>query len=140
MIVYDAENQILGRLSSVIAKQLLNGERIVVINCEKAALSGNPRYTIKHYLEKIQRGDHIHGPFFPRQPDAIFRRTVRGMLPWDKPRGRRAYKNLRVFTGIPEELRNKESERIKNADVSKLKIKYIALGELSIALGGKKRW
>jgi large subunit ribosomal protein L13 len=140
MIIYDAENQILGRLSSVIAKQLLQGEKIFVVNVEKSVIAGNPKYTIKKYLQKIHRGDPKHGPFFPKQPDGIFRRTVRGMLPWDRTKGRKAYKNLKVFIGLPEEFKNKKLEKVKVADVNKLKCKYISLGELSIALGAKKRW
>ncbi|MEM5883109.1 MAG: 50S ribosomal protein L13, partial [Candidatus Aenigmatarchaeota archaeon] len=92
-MIIDAENQILGRVASKIAKKLLEGEKIIVVNCEKAVISGNPRYTIKKYLEKIERGDPKHGPFFPKTPDGIFRRTVRGMLCWDRAKGRKAFKN-----------------------------------------------
>ena len=140
MIVYDAENQILGRICSVIAKKLLEGEKVFVVNAEKAVISGNPRYTSKKYLEKVKRGDPIHGPFFPKQPDGIFRRTVRGMLPWHKPKGRKAYRNLKVFIGLPEEFKDKTLKKVKEADASKLKCKYITLGDLSVALGAKKRW
>lgn len=140
MIIYDAEDQILGRLSSVIARQLLKGEKVFVVNCEKAVVAGNPKYTKEKYLNKIRRGDPLHGPFFPKQPDGIFRRTVRGMLPWDRAKGRKAYKNLKVFIGLPEELKNKKLEKLKSADANRLKCKYIDLGKLSIALGAKKRW
>ena len=140
MIVYDAENQILGRMSSVIAKQLLKGEKIFVVNCEKVIIAGNPKYNQKKYFEKFKRGDTIHGPFFPKTPDAIFRRTVRGMLPWDRDKGRNAYKNLKVFIGVPEELKNKKMEKIKEADANRLKCKYTSLGEISIVFGVKKRW
>lgn len=140
MIIYNAENQILGRLSSAIAKKLLQGEKVFVVNVEKSVLSGNPKHKIQFYLQRIQRGDPLHGPFFPKQPDEIFRRTVRGMLPWDKPRGRKAFKNLKVFIGVPEELENKEFKKVENADANKLKTKYITLEELSLAIGGKKRW
>jgi len=140
MKIYNAENQILGRLSTIIAKQLLKGEKVFVVNCEKSVISGNPKYTMEQYLQKIQRGDVKHGPFFPKQPDGIFRRTVRGMLPWHRPKGRKAFKNLKVFISIPEKLKDKKFEKDKRADASKLKCKYISLGELSIALGAKRRW
>lgn len=135
MKIYDAENQILGRLCSVIAKQLLQGEKVFVVNCEKVVLSGNPKSKTSFYLQRIWRGDPIHGPFFPKQPDGIFRRAVRGMIPWDKARGRKAYKNLKVFIGIPEELKNKKFEKVKEAGAKQGK--YIQLKELSKALGGK---
>lgn len=140
MIIYDAENQVLGRLSSIIAKQLLNGEAVFVVNCEKSVLAGGRKYTIKKYLQKIQRGDPIHGPFFPKTPDEIFRRTVRGMLPWDRMKGREAFKRLNVFIGMPKEFKDKKLERVKAAEASKLKCNYITLEGLSLALGAKKRW
>lgn len=140
MKIYDAENQILGRLCSKIAKDLLNGEEVRVVNCEKAVISGVAETKVKEYLERRWRGDPIKGPFFPRTPDGIFRRTVRGMLPWKKTRGRKAFKRLRVYIGLPEEFKNKKLEKVKDADVSKLKCKYITLEELSLALGAKKRW
>lgn len=140
MIVYDAENQILGRLSSVIAKQLLKGEKIFVVNAEKAVLAGSPRFTKEKYMQKYKRGDTFKGPFFPKQPERIFRRTVRGMLPWDRTRGRNAFRNLKVFTGLPEEFNKNKLEKVEAANSSRLKCKYITLNELSISLGAKKRW
>jgi large subunit ribosomal protein L13 len=138
MKIYDAENQILGRMSSVIAKQLLEGEKVVIVNCEKAVLSGNPKTKKEFYHHRVKRGDPIHGPFFPKQSYNIFRRTIRGMLPWDRTRGREAYKNLQVFTGVPEELKGRTFQKISEADASKLKRKYITLGEISLAVGGKR--
>lgn len=140
MKTYNAENQILGRLSSVIAKELLKGEKVFVVNCEKAVMAGNPKYTISMYIERIHKGDIVHGPFFPKTPDGIFRRAVRGMLPRKKPRGRAAFKNLKVFIGLPEKFKNKDFEKIKAKDASKLKTKYITLGELATRIGAKKRW
>lgn len=140
MKVYDAENQILGRMASVIAKQLLEGEKIIVVNCEKSVLAGDSKTKIDHYAQKYERGDPIHGPFFPKQPERIFRRTVRGMLPWDKPRGRNAYRNLKVFVGIPEEMKSAALEKTKVADVEKLRGRYTTLGQISQMMGAKKRW
>jgi len=139
MKIYDAENQILGRMASVIAKQLLNGERVTVVNCEKSVLAGNWKWKKGFYAHRYDRGDANHGPFFPRQPEGIFRRTVRGMLPWDKSRGREAYRNLRVYVGRPAEVKG-EAQKIGVADAEKLTSKYTTLGEISIMIGAKKRW
>lgn len=139
-MILDAENQILGRLSSFIAKQLLKGEDVFVVNVEKAVISGSKKFTLEHYRKRIERGDPHHGPFYPKTPERIFKRTVRGMLPWDKPKGRAAFKKLKVFIGVPEEFKGKKLEKTKVADASKLKHRYTTLGELSIVLGGKKRW
>lgn len=140
MLIYDANKQILGRLSSVITKRLLAGERVIVVNAEKTVMSGNPKKTTELYLQRIRRGDPIHGPFFPRAPDRIFRRAVRGMLPWHKPRGRAAYRRLRVYIGLPEKFKNKELQKVAAADAKRLTTKYITLSKLSQALGAKKRW
>lgn len=140
MKIYDASNQIFGRFCSQLAKELLKGEKIIVVNSEKAILSGNPKFTQKKYLEKIQRGDPHKGPFFPRYPDQILRRTIRGMLPWDRAKGREAFRRLKVFIGIPEEFKNKPLLRIESADAKRLKTRYITLSELSIYLGAKRRW
>ena len=140
MKIYNAENQILGRICTFIAKDLLKGEDVTVVNIEKAILAGNTRWKKEHYLEKIKRGDPHKGPFFPRYPDDIFRRTVRGMLPWHKAKGRNAFKKLKVYIGIPEEYKNKSGEKIKDADASKLTTTYTTLGELSTEIGAKKRW
>ena len=140
MKVYDATNKIAGRLASIVAKELLKGEEVVIVNAEKAILSGNPKTKIREYLEKRWRGDPHKGPFYPRYPDKILRRMVRGMLPYKKPKGRKAFKRLKVFIGLPEEFKNKELINLKEADASKLRCKYITLGELAIQLGAEKRW
>jgi len=142
MKIYDASNKILGRLCSIIAKELLKGEEVVVVNCEKAILAGNPKSRIEQYLQRIHTGDPLKGPFFPRYPDEIFRRAIRGMLPWKKEKGRKAFKRLKVFIGLPKEYEGKKFEeiKIKGIDKSKLKCKYITLEELSLAIGAKKRW
>ena len=140
MKIYDATNKIAGRLASYVAKDLLNGEQVVIVNAEKAVISGNPKVKFEEYKQKRDRGDPKKGPFYPRYPDLIFRRIVRGMLPWHKDKGRKAYKRLKVYIGEPEEFRNKEKIILEDADVSKLKCKYITLEELSLMLRAEKRW
>ena len=140
MKVYDATDQILGRLSTYIAKDLLKGEQVFVVNCEKARISGVPEVTKQKYLQRIHRGDPIHGPFFPRFPDGIFKRAVRGMLPHQEKKGQRAFKMLKVNVGIPEELKNQKFIHLEEADANNLKCKSISVEELSIWLGAPKRW
>jgi len=140
MKIYDATNQIAGRLATRVAKDILNGEQVVIVNAEKAVLAGKKRAKFEEYKQKIDRGDVKKGPFYPRYPDAILRRIIRGMIPWHKPKGREAFKRLRVFIGEPEEFKNKEKIKVEDADASKLRCDYITLEELSIMLGAKKRW
>ena len=140
MKVYDANEKVLGRICSVIAKQLLNGESVTVVNAEKAVISGKVKNVTNLYMEKIQRGDVKKGPFFPKNPDAIFRRTVRGMLPMKKAKGRNAYKKLKVYMGIPDELKNRRMENADSKSAESLKTNHITIGNLSAAIGAKKRW
>jgi len=132
-MIVDAENAILGRLASKIAKELLRGEQIVVINSEKTIVSGNPKAIKKRFFEKRRKGDVHKGPFYPRYPDKLLRRVVRGMLPYKKQRGMKAMRRLRVYMGNPENLKG---EKISKT-LDELKSKYITLEDLCKNLGAK---
>jgi large subunit ribosomal protein L13 len=134
----DAEGCIAGRLASITAKELLKGKTIYIVNAEKALLTGNPKYTINKMKEKVDRGDPYHGPFYPRRPDQIIKRFVRGMLP-DKPRGKEAMKKLRIYLSVPDELKEKEFTKPSGA-VKSLSSKHINLGKVAEKLGSKKTW
>ncbi len=135
--VINAEGHILGRLCSVIAKRLLNGEKIVVVNAEKAIITGDRYMVFQRYKEKYDRGSKEKGPYFPRHPEKIFKRTVRGMLPWKSRRGREAYRRLKVFIGVPEELKGKEFEVVECALYERVckTDRYVTLEEVSRFLG-----
>ncbi len=137
-IVIDASDQIVGRLATRIAKEVLKGNNIYVVNAEHAVISGNPEFVIKDYKEKINRGDPYHGPFYPKTPDRILKRVVRGMIPYKKPRVREAFKRLKVFMSVPEELKDKQFIKFKDAE-NNLEYKFITLGKLSEKIGIKAR-
>jgi len=103
----NAEKCIAGRTASVAAKELLKGKKVNIVNAEKAVITGKPEYTIKCYKERFDRGDPYHGPFNPRTADRMLKRMVRGMIPYKKPMGREAYKQLRVYLSIPEGIKPK---------------------------------
>ncbi|MEM7818426.1 MAG: 50S ribosomal protein L13 [Candidatus Aenigmatarchaeota archaeon] len=139
-IIIDAKNKIVGRLASFVAKELLKGNKIIIVNVEKAVVSGKREVIIEKFMEKVKRGDAYKGPFYPKYPDEIFRRIVRGMLPYKKERGKTALKNLKVFYGLPEEYKDKITN-IKIKDVNDLmKTGYISLEDISLSIGAKKRW
>lgn len=142
MEVIDAKNLIVGRLATHVAKRLLRGESVTVVNAEEGIISGSRTYILAKYLHRRERKSIVnparHGPFFPRRPEAILRRAVRGMLPYEKARGREAYKRLKVFLGVPEEFKGASAETVVEADASKLRVpKYMKLGELSQLMGAK---
>jgi len=134
--IIDAKGLILGRMASVVAKRLLQGESIVILNAENAAISGKKLSIVEEAKTFLEVGHPRKGPYHPRRPDRIVRRTVRGMLPWRKPKGREAYKRLRVYLGIPKEFAGKQAETIPEAKAAKLKSPYITVGELAKEIGG----
>lgn len=141
MIIIDAEDAILGRLASRAAKESLKGEEVVIVNAEKAIISGRREYVFAQYLETRQRKSVVnpsrHGPKFPRRPEAIVKRTVRGMLPWHIAKGRSAYKRIKVYIGIPRGIKKEDIIKIEE-NIKKLTIpKYVRLDELGRYLGAK---
>jgi large subunit ribosomal protein L13 len=135
--VINAEGLVLGRMASIIAKRLLMGEEIVVVNAEKAVISGKRESKVREAKEFLEVGGPKAGPFHYKRPDRIVRRTVRGMLPYKQPKGKQAYKRLRVFVGIPEELKNQEMETLPNAHAGKLTCPYLTVGDLAKEIGWK---
>jgi len=101
MAVVDADGVIMGRLASDVAKRLLEGQEVTIVNAEKAVITGSKKAIMREYKERADRGHRYKGPFYPKAPHRILKRAVRGMLPWKKPRGRQAYKRLRVHVGAP---------------------------------------
>jgi large subunit ribosomal protein L13 len=140
MKVYDATGKVLGRLATVVAKQAIKGEHVHVINCEKAIIVGSPEFIKSKYKQRIDRGDPHHGPFFPKTPTGIVKRAIRGMIDYKKPLGKKALKRVKVWVGLPENLKNVKVEDVNIKDVNQIKSKYITIGDLSVALGAKKRW
>ncbi|MCE5213207.1 MAG: 50S ribosomal protein L13 [Methanobacterium sp.] len=139
-MIIDGEGLVLGRLASKVSKKLLQGEDITVLNADKIVISGNKDWAYQRYKQRIDRASISNprrmGPKYPRRPDDIFRRTVRGMLPYKKPRGREAFKSLKVYVGIPKELENKEALKPLEAQPKNI-VKSIELGKVSHLLGSK---
>ena len=135
-MIVDAEGLVAGRLATYVAKKLLAGEEVVIINAEKAVIAGHPRKTEEDFLARVQRGDPKKGPFYPRRPDMLLRRIIRGMLPIKKARGRMAYRRLKVYVGIPEGIDASKAEK-PGKKASELRTRSITIGELSRRLGWK---
>ena len=100
-IVYDGEGAVFGRLASVVAKDLLKGESVDVVNCEKIIISGDKKLLAKKILAKREMGSggSMKGPKYPRVADRLVKRMIRGMLPRDRAKGRDAFRNLKCYVG-----------------------------------------
>ena len=152
-LVYDARDKILGRLASQVAKQLIsarkNGheQRVIIYNAEHAIVSGPRTQVLSRYDKKYKLNHARKGPFFPRMPDQILKRTVRGMLPYQKnSSGRGALRDLRVLIGQPtniseEELPEDHAWGESDSIERPLPLKFVRLGEISSSLGvDASRW
>ena len=133
--VVNGDGLILGRMCSKIAKRLLNGEEIIVVNAEKIIISGKKKSKVAEAHKFLEVGAPERGPFHSRRPDRIVCKTVRGMVPWRQPKGKLAYKRLKVFLGVPEELKDQKMETIDQANAAKLTGPHFTLGELAIEIG-----
>lgn len=109
----DAEGKNLGRLASEIAHRLRGkhkpefstnldtGDYIVVINCDKIAISGNKTLDKMYHRHTGYIGNMKHANFAQmqeRRPGKVLELAVKGMLPRG-PLGRAQLKKLRLFAG-----------------------------------------
>jgi large subunit ribosomal protein L13 len=141
-IVVDGSNCISGRLCSKVSKLLMQGNRVSVVNAEKVMISGNKYEVIESYKKTLEISsvtNPIHGPFHPRRPDTIITRMIRGMVPKRKPSGIQAFKRLRVYIGIPEDLKNSTMKTFDDTKITKQESFYISMGEVAKQIGWKGR-
>ena len=134
-VIIDAKRLILGRMASIIAKRLLQGETIIIVNAEKAAISGRRLSRVRDAKTFLEVGHPRKGPYHHRRPDKIVRRTIRGMLPRKKPKGQQAFKRLKVYLDTPSELEDKEAQTLFEASAERLKCPYVTVGEIAKEIG-----
>ncbi len=131
-IVVDAENEILGRLSSKVAKILRGkhkpsftphvdcGDNIIVINAEKVRLTGN-KVTERQYVRHTgyPGGQRFETPesLLKKDPARIIEMAVKGMLPKNRL-GRALQKNLHVVVGSEH---THEAQKPKVVELSTIK-------------------
>ncbi|MDQ3872506.1 MAG: 50S ribosomal protein L13 [Thermoproteota archaeon] len=140
IIVVDGTNCVAGRMCSHVSKLLLRGNRVAIVNAEKAMLSGNRYKTIEAYKEQLgitSVTNPIHGPFHPRRPDTILSKMVRGMVPKRKPDGIAAFRRLRVYMGVPDELKDAKMESFADSKITKPSSYYISIAEVARQIGWK---
>lgn len=136
-MIINAENLILGRFATFAAKKSLMGEKVDIINCEKAVISGDKYRLFRDYKNRRDRGTY-KGPFLPRLPDRFVRRAIRGMLPYKQDKGKTAFGNIKCHVGVPQNLKDSKSEVLENAQLKNLKNdKFIYVKELCKNLGAK---
>jgi large subunit ribosomal protein L13 len=136
-MLIDATNLIAGRLGSVVAKKALLGEKIDIVNAEKAVVSGKRQEVLAIYRQKAARGTWAKGPHYVRAPERLLKRIIRDMLPYKNARGRAAFERIMCWQGVPDQFKEK-AVTINEADVSKLPSpNFVTIHEISKMLGGK---
>ena len=138
--IIDGRNAVLGRLGSAVAQRIMDGEEIVVVNAESIIVTGERDMIFADYKARVDRGDTTKrkGPFYPRRADLLFKRSVRGMIPWTTTSGREAYRRLHVYVGTPKQFADAETVKIEDA-MKKINGKYTTLGAISKFLGSNVR-
>ena len=137
-MIINAENSILGRMATYACKKALLGEKIDIVNCEKAIITGSKEEIVEKYRKRAELGGPFKGPFISRLPDKFVRRVIRGMLPYKQGKGREAFKRIMCYVSMPNEFHDKKIEKIKEADISRVKsLKYTTVYELCRALRNK---
>ena len=108
----------MGRLASIVAKNILNGNKVVVVRTEAINMSGNFYRNKLKYLKFLKLRCNVkptRGPFHFRAPSKIFWRTVRGMIAHKTERGKAALKRLQAFEGVPPPYDRKKKMVIPSA-------------------------
>ncbi len=131
----NAEGLIVGRMCSKVAKRLLNGEEVIILNAEKAVFSGKKKSKVLEAHKFLEVGAPMRGPFHYRRPDRFLRKTVRGMVPYKLPKGKSAFKRLKVFMDVPLEFKEKTMITFEEANSINLKGPHFTLGELAKEIG-----
>ncbi len=136
-IVIDTRDCIVGRVASEVASRALSGDHIAVINAEQAVITGSEDDIMDVYRTRDSVGSD-KGPHYPKQPDRLLKRAIRGMLPYKEQRGRDALENVRVYIGNPFE---EDGEILDDASLDRVStIKFLTLGEISENLGANVTW
>ncbi len=133
--IIDATGCVLGRMANQVAKRLLQGEEVHIVNSEKAIVSGTTKKAIRDgYMQRYNLGTYRKGPFMGRMPHDLVKRTVRGMLPYQQSTGRAAYKRLKAHIGVPAELAGQPALVLEGARTNP-RGATLTIGEISESMG-----
>ena len=136
-LVVSGRGAILGRVASQVAERALDGERVAVVDAEGLIVTGDERDVVGKYKKRTDLGSD-RGPYYPKRPDGIGKRAIRGMLPYKTQRGRAAFERVRVYVGNPYD---EDGETLPGTSLDRLSnIRFVELGEVSEKLGANVTW
>jgi large subunit ribosomal protein L13 len=137
-IVIDAAGLVVGRLATIVAMRLRgkhrpgftphvdDGDNVVIVNAEKAVLTGDKFNQKKYYWHsgyiggiKERTARQVYEGKFPER---IIEKAVERMLPRG-PLGRRQLKNLRVYKGADHPHAAQQPEQLDVAALSRKNVR-----------------
>ncbi|WEL19930.1 50S ribosomal protein L13 [Candidatus Nanohalococcus occultus] len=137
-LTIDAEGKILGRLATKIAREAKDGKEVNIVNADKVVISGSKEEVIANYRQKYERGTRHDGPYYPKAPHKILKRTVRNMLPYKSKEGREAFSRVKAYLGVPHDMEEITEVDVKEGDDLRYR-NYVKLGEVSKSIGWTPR-
>ena len=102
-------------------------------------ISGRKKNIVGEYKQFLKISSILHpkhGPFHPRKTDTMISRMIRGMLPRDKPSGKAALSRLRVYIGVPKDVKPLGKIQLEKTKIRKSSALYTAWENLVNMLGG----
>jgi len=142
-VVIDGRDHLLGRLASVVAKELQAGQSVVIVRCEQVCVSGSlvrNRTKYAQFRNKRMNTNPRKGPFHFKSPSMMVWRTIRGMIQHKSYRGADAMSRLTCFEGIPHP-HDKVKRKVIPAALRVIRLRpdsnYTVLGDLASSIGWK---
>jgi len=136
VVVIDGKDLILGRLGSKVAKMLLAGMIVKIVNCREVVILGRKKFLVERYKNKIANKVVGQGPYYSRSPADLVRRAMRNMLPYKNERGVQAYKRLKCFNSVPSILLSSEKIKVDTAQLNLDSVFYYTkMADLCKSLG-----
>ncbi|AKH97942.1 50S ribosomal protein L13 [Halanaeroarchaeum sulfurireducens] len=136
-VVIDARDCVMGRVATNVAERALEGDRVAVVRAEDAVITGSRDDILEKYQKRAELGSD-RGPAYPKRPDRIFKRAIRGMLPYKSKRGREAFSNVRVYVDNPFD---EDGELLDGTSIDRLSnTRFVTLGEVADHLGANVTW
>jgi large subunit ribosomal protein L13Ae len=144
-ILVDGRGHLLGRLASLVAKELLSGQEVIIVRCDEVCISGSlTRNRVKYaqFRKKHMNTNPRRGPFHFKAPARMVWRTIRGMVNHKSKRGAQALARLSTFEGIPHPY-DKQKRMVVPDALRVLRLKpgrdFCIMGELAHSVGWKHK-
>eukprot|EP00525_Craspedostauros_australis_P008107 CAMPEP_0198116116 /NCGR_PEP_ID=MMETSP1442-20131203/9463_1 /TAXON_ID= /ORGANISM="Craspedostauros australis, Strain CCMP3328" /LENGTH=189 /DNA_ID=CAMNT_0043773815 /DNA_START=28 /DNA_END=593 /DNA_ORIENTATION=+ len=144
-MIIDGRDHLLGRLASIVAKELLAGQKVIIVRCDEMVVSGSlVRNRVKYaqFRKKRMNTNPSRGPFHFKSPAMMVWRTIRGMMHQKSARGNEAFSRLSTFDGVPAPY-DKQKRVVVPAALRTIRIKpgrdYTVIGDLANSVGWKHK-